>query len=66
MYTVTPDAGFVIDTHPSYPNIILASPYLGHGFKHSAAIGETLAELAVEEQTGLILARSSSADLNSR
>jgi sarcosine oxidase len=45
LYTVTPDAGFVIDRHPGYPRVLLVSPCSGHGFKHSAAIGEAVAEL---------------------
>lgn len=48
LYTVTPDFKFVIDSHPQYPQIIIASPCSGHGFKHSAAIGEALSELAIE------------------
>jgi sarcosine oxidase len=48
LYTVTPDSNFVIDTHPEYPQIIISSPCSGHGFKHSAAIGEALSELVVE------------------
>jgi len=48
MYTVTPDSGFVIDFDPENPNIIMASPCSGHGFKHSAAIGESLAQLALD------------------
>lgn len=47
LYTKTPDSRFLIDIHPDYPNIIIASPCSGHGFKHSAAIGESLAQLAV-------------------
>jgi sarcosine oxidase len=47
LYTTTPDANFVIDFHPDSDRIIIASPCSGHGFKHSAAIGEVLAELAV-------------------
>jgi sarcosine oxidase len=47
LYTVTPDAGFVIDRHPEYRSVWLVSPCSGHGFKHSAAIGEALAELVV-------------------
>lgn len=46
LYTVTPDFEFVIDFHPEHQNIILASPCSGHGFKHSAAIGEILSDLA--------------------
>jgi sarcosine oxidase len=51
LYTVTPDSRFVIDSHPEHPQIIIASPCSGHGFKHSAAIGEALAELASEGRT---------------
>jgi sarcosine oxidase len=48
LYTATPDAEFIIDFHPQSQRIIVASPCSGHGFKHSAAIGEALAELAVD------------------
>ncbi len=44
LYTVTPGFGFVIDRHPDWENVLVASPCSGHGFKHSAAIGEALAE----------------------
>ena len=44
LYTVTPDFGFVIDAHPEFESVVVASPCSGHGFKHSAAIGEALAE----------------------
>ena len=43
MYTVTPDSDFIIDSHPTIPNVLLCSACSGHGFKHSAAIGESLA-----------------------
>ena len=52
LYTVTPDSGFVIDWLPSSSKssssskrIILCSPCSGHGFKHAAAIGESIAEM---------------------
>lgn len=45
LYTLTPDSNFVIDWIDE--NVLVASPCSGHGFKHSAAIGETLAELAL-------------------
>ena len=48
LYTVTPDSNFVIDVHPDNDRIIIASPCSGHGFKHSAAIGEALAELVID------------------
>lgn len=46
LYTVAAGSRFVIDRHPTSPNVIVASPCSGHGFKHSAAIGEALAQLA--------------------
>ncbi|HSL47110.1 MAG TPA: N-methyl-L-tryptophan oxidase [Anaerolineales bacterium] len=53
LYTVTPDHRFVIDTHPQYPQVIIASPCSGHGFKHSAAVGEVLAQLVTEGRTDI-------------
>ena len=47
LYTTTPDFNFVIDFYPGQPQIIIASPCSGHGFKHSAAVGEVLAELVL-------------------
>ena len=44
LYTNAPGARFVIDTHPDHEHVIFASPCSGHGFKHSAAIGEALAD----------------------
>jgi sarcosine oxidase len=46
LYTATPDFHFVIDRHPRMPNVVIASPCSGHGFKHSAAVGEALADMA--------------------
>ena len=55
LYTATPDFHFVIDRHPQLSNVIIASPCSGHGFKHSAAVGEALAELATEGRATLDL-----------
>jgi sarcosine oxidase len=46
IYTHTPDEDFVIDRHALYPQIVLASPCSGHGFKFASVIGEILADLA--------------------
>ena len=46
LYTVTPDRDFILDCHPGAPNIIIASPCSGHGFKFAPVIGEILADLA--------------------
>ena len=48
LYTVTPDAGFVIDRLWADGTVIAASACSGHGFKHSPAVGERLARLATE------------------
>jgi len=53
MYTVTPDEHFIIDFHPDSDRIVLASPCSGHGFKHSSAIGEILAQLALDGKSEL-------------
>jgi sarcosine oxidase len=47
LYTVTPDAKFLIDTFRDCEDVLFASPCSGHGFKHSAAIGEALASWAL-------------------
>lgn len=44
LYTVTPDANFVIDDYPELPGVLLVSPCSGHGFKHSAGLGEAIAQ----------------------
>lgn len=51
LYTQAPDANFVIDRDPESERILLASACSGHGFKHSPAIGEALAQLALDGRT---------------
>jgi len=53
MITLTSDASFIIDTLPSHPQIIIASPCSGGGFKHSAAIGQVLSELALNGKSSI-------------
>ena len=50
MFTNTSDGHFVIDLHPTYPQVSFASACSGHGFKHSAAIGELLAKMSLGEK----------------
>jgi sarcosine oxidase len=49
LYTNTPDEHFWIDRHPAHPQVLVASPCSGHGFKFAPAIGEVLADLATGE-----------------
>jgi sarcosine oxidase len=56
LYTCTRDSHFVIDHHPGHPQVTVVSPCSGHGFKHSAAIGEAAAALALDQTPGVDLA----------
>jgi len=46
MFTNTPDEHFIIDHHPEHPQVVVASPCSGHGYKFCSVIGEILADLA--------------------
>jgi sarcosine oxidase len=48
MYTNTPDGDFILDYHPTDRRAIVASPCSGHGFKFASAVGEILADLAMD------------------
>ncbi len=52
LYTMTPDAHFVVDRHPEWPQVVFACGFSGHGFKFAPTIGEALADLA-EGKTAL-------------
>lgn len=60
MYTVTPDHGFVIDKHPDVDGILIVSPCSGHGFKHSAALGEAFAQIVHDGKSKIDLSPFSS------
>jgi sarcosine oxidase len=45
LYTCTRNSRFIIDQHPSHPNVRIVAACSGHGFKHSAAIGEAVAQI---------------------
>ena len=55
LYTQTPDSQFVIDAHPDCARVLIVSPCSGHGFKHSAAIGEAVAERVLDGASRLDL-----------
>ena len=44
LYTSTPGSRFVIDRHPEHDTVLIVSACSGHGFKHSPAIGEAVAQ----------------------
>ncbi len=49
IYTTTPDGDFVVDRHPEHRSVVVLSACSGHGFKHSAALGEAVAAEIVGE-----------------
>ena len=52
MFTNTPDGHFIIDRHPAAPQVLIASPCSGHGFKMASVIGEVIADLVQQGTTG--------------
>ena len=55
LYTNTPDEHFILDRHPRHPQVLLASPCSGHGFKFSSAIGELAATILRGQEPALDL-----------
>lgn len=55
LYTSTRGSRFIIDRHPQHANVTIVSACSGHGFKHSAAIGEAVAETIVTGRTATVL-----------
>ena len=49
MFTNTPDEHFVVDHHPAHPQVVLASPCSGHGYKFCSVMGEILADMATQD-----------------
>jgi sarcosine oxidase len=66
LYTVTTDAKFVIDYADAHHKVVFASACSGHGFKHSPAVGEALAHLALREGSSLDISRFSLEGLMNR
>src|SRR5229473_3370415 len=57
LYTMTPDGDFLLDRLPGAPQIVVASPCSGHGFKFAPVIGEILADLATGGTTSHDISR---------
>jgi sarcosine oxidase len=51
LYTVAPGERFLVDRHPARPDVLIASPCSGHGFKFSCLVGRVLADLATTGST---------------
>ncbi len=51
MYTLTPDMDFVLGLSPQHPQVVIASPCSGHGYKFASVVGEIVADLATSGAT---------------
>jgi sarcosine oxidase len=51
IFTNTPDGHFLLDRHPQCPEVWIASPCSGHGFKMASVIGEIIADLVQRGET---------------
>jgi sarcosine oxidase len=51
LFTNAPDGHFILDRHPTLPQVVLASPCSGHGYKFCSVIGEILADLTERGET---------------
>lgn len=51
LFTNTPDEHFILDHLPGAPQVLVASPCSGHGFKFCSVIGEIVADLAQRGET---------------
>ena len=49
MFTNTPDRHFILDHHPSHPEVSVAAGFSGHGYKFCSVVGEVMADLAQGE-----------------
>jgi sarcosine oxidase len=51
IFTNTPDEHFILDLHPQYPQVAIASPCSGHGFKFCSVVGEIMADFVERGET---------------
>jgi sarcosine oxidase len=56
LYTNTRGSRFMIGPHPVHPNVTVVAACSGHGFKHSPAIGEAVAQRIAEGASEIDLA----------
>ncbi len=55
LYTSTRGSRFLIDRHPAHDAVMIVSACSGHGFKHSPAIGEAIAQCMTGRQPDIDL-----------
>ena len=52
IFTNSPDEHFIIDRLPESPQVSVASVCSGHGYKFCSVVGEIMADLAMDGETG--------------
>jgi len=50
LFTNSPDRHFILDRHPTCPEVVLAAGFSGHGYKFCSVIGEVTADLVQDRQ----------------
>ncbi len=53
LYEISPDHHAIMGEVPSLPGFFLANGFSGHGFQHSPAVGQVMAELLLQEKPSL-------------
>jgi glycine/D-amino acid oxidase-like deaminating enzyme len=53
MYTMSPDEHFIVDRHPTMPNVVFAAGLSGHGYKFAPVLGRALADFALDGSSDL-------------
>jgi sarcosine oxidase len=48
LFTNVPDEHFILDRHPAFEQVSIASPCSGHGYKFAPVVGEIMADFALE------------------
>ncbi len=51
LFTNSPDEHFILDLHPEYAQVAMASACSGHGFKFCSVVGEIMADLVLDGRT---------------
>src|SRR5215210_1943308 len=51
LFTNSPDGHFILDLHPSHPEVALAAGFSGHGYKFCSVVGEVMADLATRGES---------------
>jgi N-methyl-L-tryptophan oxidase len=57
IYNNSPDEDFIIDWHPDFDEVLLATGFSGHGFKFGPLIGRIVAELLLDRKSNYQLDR---------